>query len=346
MVVTNSKRQGVSYQIELIDVAGHVVTRASAKLPLLKPNQTVSPPLVSASDQRVYFLDGDTDIRSLDPAGQTKLVKSIADGSNRTLAFAVNPGESRIAVALIAQDSDSAKSTSTGYVEDLAAASNRVALWSNTGRDALRWPVGWYGTAVIDEIDDCGSGYGYGYTGTTACSYHVVDAGMGKRTATVCEGPAVQPSATYVNYSPSGLPTRAGVACNESEQPQSSCGGTFTISAADWTGAEHDFISKTTTSSCGGNVLPVSGCYLSPDGTVMACADSTTSAATLLTVNGSTHNLGRRYNILGWIDGSHFLGEVDASTLGVITAPTGALNSLAFDHADQVDMVTTLPGSL
>ena len=80
VVVTNAPRQGSTYDILLVDLQGQVVTRVTAKLPLLKPNQTVSLPLVSASNDLVYYLDGDTDIRSLSASGATALVKTIAAG--------------------------------------------------------------------------------------------------------------------------------------------------------------------------------------------------------------------------------------------------------------------------
>jgi len=249
-------------------------------------------------------------------------------------------------VALIAQASDATKSTSTGYVEDLATPANHVSLWNNTGRDALRWPVGWHGTTIVDDIDDCGGYYGYGSGVVTACSYHVVDPATGKRLATICEGPATQPSDSYVSYSPSGLPTRTGVACNESEQSQTSCAATHTISAADWRGGEHDFASKSNSPTCGtdSSGLTVNNCYLSPDGTVMACTDTTTNAATLLLANGTNQNLGRRYNILGWMDANHVFCEVDAKTLGILRSDTQELTTIPFDHADQAAMVAAFPG--
>jgi len=205
----------------------------------------------------------------------------------------------------------------------------------------LRWPVGWSGTDVIDDIDGCqaGYGYGYGYSGTAACSYHVVDPSSGKRVATVCEGPSAQPTGKYVGYSPAGLPTRAGVACFESESDQFSCQATNTISRADWTGAEQDFLTKTAGPPGCNSALPVNNCYVSPEGTVMACTDNTTQATTLLISDGTRQNLGRKYGVLGWLDGTHFLVNVDSNALGVVTSPGGALTRMPADHADQVTMV-------
>jgi hypothetical protein len=349
VAATNSSRQGVSYQVEIIDSGGHIVASATAKLPLLKPNQTVEPPLVSASNDRVYYLDGDTDIRSLSPAGQASLVKSIAAGTSNIVTFAVSPDDQRIAVALMVQAADAAKSTGKGYVEDLGDPGNHVDLWSNTGTDALRWPAGWHGSDLVDDINDTGCGNGYGYGPSVACSYHVVNASNGNRLATVCESPPSSPSQSSSSYyTVDGSPTGAGVACLENLSVNGGCNGgsqTWTITQVDWTGKEHDFISKTQ-AGCTGNGLTLNNCYLSTSGSLMACLDSVSNAVTMLKPDGTVHSLGRKYNILGWVDATHLFVDVDASSLGIVATDTGALTSISIAHADQVGMVTGLPGAL
>ncbi|HKR98898.1 MAG TPA: hypothetical protein VJU79_05230, partial [Candidatus Dormibacteraeota bacterium] len=245
---------------------------------------------------------------------------------------------------------DGTKSSSTGYVEALDSTARHTVLWNNTGSDALRWPAGWHRTEVVDAIVGCSNG-GYAdgpaYGGTYACSYHVVDPSSGKRVATVCEGPSSPPTGKWANYSPHGLPTRVGVACFEGEGDQFSCNATNTWSRADWDGSEQDFLTTTISEpACSGGGAPVFNCSVSDDGTVMACTDNTSQATTLLLSNGTRQSLGRKYNVLGWIDGNHFLVEVDASTLGVVTSPGGTLARVSLDHADQVGMISSLPGSL
>src|SRR5205807_5203522 len=123
-----------------------IIARTTAKLPLIKANQTVEPALVSASNSAAYFLNGDTDIMSLSPSGATALVKSIPAGSKSIVAFAVSPDDTRIAVSLMTQTANVTGSTGRGYVEDLSDSNNHVGLWSNTGDQAIRLPVGWHGT--------------------------------------------------------------------------------------------------------------------------------------------------------------------------------------------------------
>src|ERR1700692_828430 len=81
VVVGNQARVGSSYDVMLIDTAGQIVARVTAKLPLLKPSQDINLPLVSASNDMVYYLDGDTEINSLSPSGTVALVKTSARGA-------------------------------------------------------------------------------------------------------------------------------------------------------------------------------------------------------------------------------------------------------------------------
>jgi len=344
VAVTNSSRQGATYQVLLIDLSGNIVTRAVAKLPLIKPNQSIQPPLLSASNSLVYYLDGDTDIHSLSTSGSTTVVKSVAAGSKSILTFAVSPDDQRIAVALMNQDSDPTKSSGDGYVEDLADGNHHQSLWMNTAADSLRWPVGWHGSKLVDDIGQCGGYYGQsaGAQLPSACSYHVVDSNTGSRTATLCETPATQSASGSDYYSVDGLPTPAGVACAENAYQAGT--SQQTLSWDDWSGTEHTF--ATSQQTTGPSSITVGNCSLDVTGSRMACGDNSSGALTLLTPDGKTHSLGRKYGILGWMDDGHLFVQVDPSTLGVVNVDSGALTSIPFDHADQVSMITTLPGSL
>lgn len=343
VVVTNAPRQGASYDIMLIDLQGQVITRVTAKLPLLKPNQTATLPLVSASNDVVYYLDGDTDIRSLSPTGATALVKTIAAGSGSILAFAVSPDDQRIAVALIDQASDATKTSGHGYVEDLADSGNHVNLFSNTSADAFRWPAGWHGTDIVDAVgNQCGGPYGSGNSGVCAGSYHVISSATGARHATVCEGPATQPPNASQNTNPSGLPVAGGVAClrtayyyDGSTPPEGD------ILAVEWSGHDTTLVTADKTGQ-----LPYNGCFLAPGGAQMACNDNTSQALTLVAHGKSPHSLGRRYGVLGWMDPTHLLVDVDTKTLAVLDTSTGAAVNLALADADKVEMAATSPGTL
>lgn len=345
VVVTNAMRQGATYDIMLIDLQGQVVARVTAKLPLLKPNQTITLPLVSASNDVVYYLDGDTDIRSLSAAGATSLVKTIAAGSGSIMAFAVSPDDQRIAVALITQASDPSKDSGRGYVEDLADTGNHVDLFSNTSTDAFRWPAGWHGADIIDAVGNQCGGY-YGTSDGTQCaqSYHVVSSTTGARKATVCEGPATQPPNVNQNTVPNGLPVSGGVACVKTEYYYGAQDGTppdGDILAVDWSNHVTTVVGADKTGQ-----LPVYDCFLAPGGAQMACTANSSQALTLVAHNTSPHSLGRRYSVLGWMDPSHLLVDVDSKTLAVLDAGSGATVSLALPDADKIAMAGAEPGAL
>ncbi|MDQ6847814.1 MAG: hypothetical protein M3019_09595 [Candidatus Dormibacteraeota bacterium] len=340
VVVTNTPRQGATYDVVLIGVQGQIVTRVTAKLPLLKANQTVELPLVSASNDLVYYLDGDTEIRSLSPTGATALVKTIAPGSSSILAFAVSPDDRRIAVSLINQASDQNKDSGRGYVEDVADTANHVDLFNNTAADAFRWPVGWHGSAIVDAVGGNCNGYG----GAAGCvnSYHLVNSADGRRVATVCEPPATQPANASINVSPNGLPVSGGVACVKTfyYNDQTATNAGYML-AVDWTG--HSITLATADKS---GQLPYGDCYLAPGATQMACTANSSQALTLIAAGASPHNLGRRYNVLGWMDATHLLVGIDSKTLAVLTTTSGAAVNLALADADKADMGGTDPGAL
>ncbi len=338
VVVTNVPRTGANYDVVLIDVHGQVVTRVTAKLPLLKPNQTVSLPLVSASNDLVYYLDGDTAIRSLSPAGATALVKTIGAGSTSILGFAVSPDDQRIAVSLINQASDASKDTGHGYVENLTDGANHVDLFNNTALDSLRWPVGWHGTDVVDAV---GTSAGYGGSSTSVSSYHVVDSATGARRATVCETASTQGPTGGVNVSPTGMPVPGGTVCVRNEYYNNGTPPENDILSVDWTGHVTELVKADKSGQ-----LPYSDCYLSPGAGQLACADVNSQALVLVPHGGTPHNLGRRYSVLGWMDQGNLLVDVDSKTLAVLNAATGTTVTLAMTDADKVTMNTADPGPL
>jgi hypothetical protein len=343
VIVTNGLRQGSTYDVLLIDVLGHVISKVTAKLPLLKPNQVLQLPLVSASNDLVYYLDGDTEIHSLSPTGAAALVKTIPQGSSSNLGFAVSPDDQRIAVSLINQSADASKDSGHGYVEDLADGGNHVNLFSNTAPDALRWPVGWDGDHVIDGAGgQCGP-YGYGTGNASPCSFHVVSSTTASRTATVCESPSVQPPNESDTDSVNGLPVAAGIACtaNEYYYNGNTTPPSAKLLAVDWSGRETTFL----TGDKNGQIA-YGNCFLAPGGAQMACTANTSQALTLLARGTPPQNLGRRYTVLGWIDGTHIAVDINSTTLGVLSTASGAVVNLAQTDADKTVMIGAMPGAL
>ena len=168
----------------------------------------------------------------------------------------------------------------------------------------------------------------------------------------MCQAPASEPSwgtpnATITSFTIGGLPTPAGTTCDETSQNFDSTGGyagqTNSLESVSWSGTSVMF--KQFTSDYGNPGYY--GCTLSPDGSQMACTAQSNSALTLVSSSGTITNTGRTYSgLLGWIDATHLLVEVDSGDLGVLDPATGTLTTIAVAQANQVAMVATLPGAL
>jgi hypothetical protein len=206
--------------------------------------------------------------------------------------------------------------------------------------------VGWHGAQVVDgAAGQCGQYYGYGNNGNNAttvpCSFHVINSSTASRTATVCESPSPQPPNENYNENVNGLPVAAGIACTESQYIYGATNTAATLLAVDWSGHETTFRTGDHTGDLGyGN------CFLAPAGALMACTAETSQALTLIAPGVAPHNLGRRYNVLGWVDGKHIAVDIDSATLGVLSTDTGLVVTIALTDADKMQLTAILPGAL
>jgi hypothetical protein len=355
-VLTNAQRAGSAYDILLVDPAGQIVARTAATLPTRKVGELgLELPLISASDTAVYYLDGNTDIRSLSPSGATADVMAIPDGAAAEIAFAVSPDGRRIAITELTERPDPSKDSSEAYIEDLRSGSNRVWLWTdNRGGSATRWPVGWHGNSLIDAIypNQCPHGQclglrtpnGYNPPG----AYHVFDSTTGNVSATVCQSPPPPSNSIYADYyNAEGLPTASGTACYEILQGGNTGNGTYwqeyRLTDVDWSGAEHIVLR---------DARDEEGCSLSPDGTRIACMGSGPSGLIIANTNGTVTKPDLRKSttasgtILGWIDQTHLLVDLDNSDLALIAPDSAAVIKVFLPNANDAVMVATLPGSL
>ena len=206
--------------------------------------------------------------------------------------------------------------------------------------------MGWHGTDIVDGVgNQCFAGYGQQPTSTDLCSpqsYHVLSSTTGARAATVCESPAPPPANETVNDFPSGLPVAGGTACVESEYYSSGTGTAQTkVIAVDWSDHEHTVVSPDSS----GN-LQYQDCFLSPGGTQVACTANSSQSLTIFATGAAPHDLGRRYTVLGWLDDSHLMVDIDSSTLAVLTAATGTTVTLSLGGADKTGMQAVQPGGL
>jgi hypothetical protein len=135
------------YVVSLVRFDGHTVARATAA----RRTDPLGTPLpeVSTSATRVYYLDGDSQVRALTPDGKTVAVTKLAGNELAHVAFAVSPDDSRIAVSII--DYKSTPPTRRLYVSDLNGAN--LSELSVSGANYV-WPVGWHAGNVVFAIGD------------------------------------------------------------------------------------------------------------------------------------------------------------------------------------------------
>jgi len=242
-------------------------------------------PLVTSSDTRAYFLDGDSDVGYLTPDGHTGTAVHLPVSPRVRYAVAVSPDDSRIAVAAFDYKGSSTFGnpgvTMNLFVQDLAGG-NRVNLFSSTS--VTEWPIGWHNGHLVIAVGPAGPvQYTVENPYFAVEGYHVANATTGVRVATVgtgddCNrGPVARASAAcYLNrYSAIGYRSWDGV------------GHVF----APW----HDFGPSPTALAPNGSRL--AGSNLGPP---------VDSHINLVSVSG-TNQLDVKGIVQGWLDDEHLV---------------------------------------
>ena len=193
----------------------------------------IDPPYVSTTNDKVYFLDGNTTVRSLAANGSATKVTTIPGTATAVAAFAVSPDDTQIAVGVI----DSSSSSSSIYVENLSGGGRTNVLTSSV---PYYWPVGWHAGKIV-----LASGPAYGANPLNpygAYGYALVDPTAGAKPAALGKGDCI----------PSGTLTAAGTACIV--RPGTQCLEDLVANAVspyyyssclrrvDWSGAEITFL--------------------------------------------------------------------------------------------------------
>ena len=257
---------GAAYTVSLVGLDGRVAATATGAKRTI--GTLVQMPNISASDSRVYYLDGNSKVMFLRPDGTTGLATNIPLPSNSAAVFAVSPDDLRIAVAVITFPFPA---TTRIYVENLAGGGNHFDLFSSS--TVIEWPVGWHqghlviGVGINVPPQNAYEGFAYAFRG-----YHVADPATGTRIATVCDG-----------YDASGPPVPAGTVCVNYPNYE----------VSDWSGATRPAPSD---GGCGGGAL-------SPDGALIAVCGPT--GVTLVARDGTTVTTPYGATDLGWMDPTH-----------------------------------------
>ncbi len=256
-------------------------------------------PPVSASDDQVYFRDGDTKIRMVVPPASSLDVTTVPGDANSISFFSVSPDDKRIAV-LVEDLSAAAAIKLRLYVEDLHGGGHHADIYTSTitkgkGETTL-WPMGWHqGRLVVAVWPACAL-----QKVSNPTEWHVVDASTGTRVATIGS----------VSCVPDAWPSPAGIACFDSSD-----GGHVRVS--DWTG-------KLTAT------LPtnMSAAELSPSGGLLAEGNgggtgNLSPKTTMLRIDGSGVVTSPGHMGCIWVDDGHVLAP-DA----MIAYPSGDATAL------------------
>jgi hypothetical protein len=132
------------YDISLVSITGRVVARAHGHQRSAISDATELP-YVSASGSRVYYLDGDQQIRWFKPDGTSGSAGQVAGATHVHATFSVSPDDARIAVALL--DYSVNPVALTLYVEDVATSAHHSVIFTSTNRYV--WPIGWHAGQLV-----------------------------------------------------------------------------------------------------------------------------------------------------------------------------------------------------
>lgn len=268
----------------------------------------VLPMGISASNSRVYFVDGYSTVKFLAPDGTTGVATHFAGGPLVAAAFAVSPDDHRIAVSLLSF-------TSSGvavrlYAEDLTGGTNHIELYSSVSKDTDLWPVGWHaGNLVLGVMATCTQGGGFF---NIFNGYHLVDPVTANRLS------AFPPAGCQV----ASWPGTSG----------STCVTSTALNVLDWSG-------KITRSYPGQEFYAAS---LSPDGQRIAACCAVNGGLVIL--GPGNHQVVKSASgyYLGWLDNDHLLYADEHSQNQVLTISSGKVVVVAAPGI----FLNRLPGGL
>ena len=268
-------------------------------------------PEVSVANGRVYYLDGDFQVRYLAPDGSSAAVATVAGSTSAHAGFAMSPDGSRIAVSVLTYQANSA--TMSLYVEDVGGG-NHVDLFRSSSEYA--WPVAWHSGDLVLAVGPLFSQQGLWDNPYFAANFHVVDAASANRKPTI-GGPDYMSSCEV-----SGLLVPTGTACYH-RTATSGMGGIFLLLGWDGTG----MISPPFGSDNGGTAA------LNPDQSQTAALLDTGRRALIVLSPGNKVPI----NLAGsvdswpcWLDDHHVLvGSVSQYQPVVIDIAAGSVQAAA-----------------
>ena len=319
-VPSNTRR----FQISLVQLDGSVIAKTQGNM---RSNAAGTPlPFVSASSSRVYFLDGDSQLKSFSPAGKVAAVRQISGNDHIRSAFAVSPDDRRIAISTI--DYTQVPPFLRLSVEDLNGG-NRTEIFSSG--TLYVWPVAWHQAKLVVAVGDAypagpppqGSAHPWCLPAFGACvadnpyaathGYHVVDPADATRLASL--------GSTHCEVE--GLLTPGGTMCRESTfkggliTPTTDCRPELTICQrlVDWSGT----ITEWTT------VATIWIGIINPSATQMAgcCNGDSLALYAARTAGGDEKRLGKSAPPVVWMDDNHLIYQPFNEAMHILTLDVG-----------------------
>jgi hypothetical protein len=289
------------YDVAIVDISGRVLARAHAAVrSFIEPSGISAPaavdlPEISVSNTRLYYLDGDAQVRALSPDGSSVPLIRVAGDASAHAAFAVSPDDRRIAISIISYSPATKMPVGVRlYVEDLSG-TNQSEIYSSTSNYV--WPVGWHNGDLVLSSGSPLSPQGIVANPYSSHSYHLVDPSTASRIATI--GFDVQnPCGVW------GPLTPAGTACY-TRTASSGMGGYFRLLGWD-----------------GRNYLPSNGQYPTASGgwaavgignrstNIAMCCDDSTNVTVRMPLGGGslkTSMNGQGADWVCWLDADHLL---------------------------------------
>jgi hypothetical protein len=214
-------------------------------------------PYFTASRDRLYFLNGDTEVWALAPGTGARLVKHLPVGNLQHAGFAVSSDDKTMAVAIV--DYSVTPHRLRVYTEDLADGGGHREVLSSTRR--FEWPVGFVGTSILMAVGPTGSQSGSGDPYNAQYGYDLL-AANGSRVRSFCVPPPATPGAGPAYGTTWGPVDAAGAMC------RSATGHVL----ESWSGMS----TRLPDEACGG----MQAVAYSPDRTMVICVDPPNPSAT------------------------------------------------------------------
>jgi len=319
-IVLGNWTSGSTYSVALVDTGGRKVASTTAQVASeyagsATPGETATLP-VSSSASRLYYLDGDSSVRFLEPNGQTGTAATVPGSRTERVAFAVSPDDSQIAVAVMSWPNQNtfmeqlyADDLTGGHRINLATVNASFSRDTNGGKwsNDMEWPIGWHAGKILVGLSLPRQQFPPTPVPPDAQGgYKLIDASNGSTAGSVCAG-----------GDGVSLPQPAGVLCLPGGMPNGH------LQVRNWTdGVSQDL----------GAALCLSPSALSPHGAVAvpetaASGGGCRETGRIEIVQGTTNTSSVSGSAVGWIDDGTLVfttgGSPPSASLSVVTTASG-----------------------